>query len=192
MADPSLGLAGICECLRGQGRRFALVGGLAVSLRAEVRFTRDIDIATMVQDDADAEQLVFVMTQAGYRVVATVEHETQACLATTRLRSSEGFAIDLLFASTGIEAEIVERATSVSMPLMGELPVARSEELLAMKLLSMDRHRLQDRIDAQNLLRFNPDIDFAVVRDNLDLITKRGFHRNRDLVALLDEVSGEV
>ncbi|MCG8423170.1 MAG: nucleotidyl transferase AbiEii/AbiGii toxin family protein [Proteobacteria bacterium] len=192
MTDPARGLTAICKFLHHQGRRFALVGGLAVSLRAEIRFTRDIDLAISVEDDADAEQLVFAIARSGYQVVTTVEHKTQNRLATARLRSQEGFAIDLLFASTGIESEIVARATVVAMPTMGSVPVARSEELLAMKILSMDHLRLQDRIDAQNLLRFNPELDLTVVRDNLRLVIERGFHRDRDLISLLDEVLDEI
>jgi hypothetical protein len=44
--------------LRPRGKRFALVGGLAVSVRAEVRFTRDVDLAVAVSSDAEAESLV--------------------------------------------------------------------------------------------------------------------------------------
>jgi hypothetical protein len=46
MAEPApeLALAAIYGELVRLGRRFALVGGLAVSVRAEVRFTRDVDI----------------------------------------------------------------------------------------------------------------------------------------------------
>jgi Nucleotidyl transferase AbiEii toxin, Type IV TA system len=42
-------------------RRWALVGGFAVSARAEPRFTRDIDVAVAVADDADGEGLVRLM-----------------------------------------------------------------------------------------------------------------------------------
>jgi predicted nucleotidyltransferase len=47
MAEPApeLALAAIARELSERGRRFALVGGLAVSVRSEVRFTRDVDIA---------------------------------------------------------------------------------------------------------------------------------------------------
>jgi hypothetical protein len=34
---------------------FALVGGLAVSIRAEPRFTRDADLAVALTNDAEAE-----------------------------------------------------------------------------------------------------------------------------------------
>ncbi|WP_438019308.1 nucleotidyl transferase AbiEii/AbiGii toxin family protein [Sorangium sp. So ce315] len=43
--------------LRGLDRRIALVGGLAVSVRAEPRFTRDVDLAVVVTGDDDAEAL---------------------------------------------------------------------------------------------------------------------------------------
>jgi len=58
MAEPApeLALAAICGELVRLGRRFALVGGLAVSVRAEVRFTRDVDIVVLVADDPDARR----------------------------------------------------------------------------------------------------------------------------------------
>ena len=39
-------LAAAATDIEVEGKRFALVGGLAVSVRAEVRFTRDVDLAT--------------------------------------------------------------------------------------------------------------------------------------------------
>jgi hypothetical protein len=51
-----------------------LVGGLAVSVRAEVRFTRDVDIAVAVADDAEAESLTYELRLAGYTAVASVEN----------------------------------------------------------------------------------------------------------------------
>jgi hypothetical protein len=99
--------------------------------------------------------------------------------------SSSGIAIDLLAASSGIEREIVARSSNVTIEGIGVVPVARAEELLAMKVLSMDDRRLQDRIDAESLLALNADIDVAGVRDNLRLITERGFAGHQDLAAKL-------
>lgn len=192
MIEGARGLAGVCRVLEQQGRGSALVGGLAVSIRAEARFTRDVDVVIAVADDADAESLVFAMSQGGYHPVATVEHKVHQRLATARFRSPEGFTVNCLFASCGIEPEIVERAERITVPDVGPVAVARAEELLAMKLLSMSPKRLQDRLDAQNLLYFHPDLDLDAVRDNLRLITARGYHRGRDLMALLDEILREI
>lgn len=190
--DAARGLVDVCHALRQEGRGFALVGGLAVSMRTEVRFTRDADLVVAVASDGEAESLVFRLRQTGYQPGDMVEHETRHRLATARLRSRAGIAVDLLFASSGIEPEIVERAEILELPGVGAIAVARAEELLAMKILSMTPTRLQDRMDAQNLIRFHPDLDLEAVRDNLRLITARGYHRDRDLLALLDEVLDEV
>jgi len=59
------------------------------------------------------------------------------------------------------------------------VPIARAEELLSLKVLSMTEDRLQDRIDARNLLRVNADIDLDSVRDNLRLIAERAMRASR-------------
>ena len=74
--------------LREFAKPFALVGGLAVSVRAEVRFTRDVDIAVVVvRDDAELEALVRDLGGAGYRPGAVVEQEERRCACYRRLGS---------------------------------------------------------------------------------------------------------
>lgn len=95
-------------------RAWALVGGLAVSVRTEPRFTRDADLAVVVRDDADAEILIGQLLALGYRLVFTVEQDAAVRLATVRLAppatSEKGIVLDLLFASSGIEPELVAAA----------------------------------------------------------------------------------
>jgi hypothetical protein len=83
-------LAAAAQDIAAEGKRFALVGGLAVSVRTEVRFTRDVDLAVAVDDDTAAESLVYALGSRGYTTVASVEHEAQSRLATIRLRSPQG------------------------------------------------------------------------------------------------------
>jgi hypothetical protein len=189
---PELALAAICSELAQRGCRFALVGGLAVSVRAEVRFTRDVDLVVLVADDAEAESLTDHLRSAGYSAVASVEHETQRRLSTVRLMSPSGVKVDLLFASSGIEPEIVDRATPIDLGSAGRVPVAGAEELLAMKVLSMTDTRLQDRIDAQRLLQFTPDLSLDRVREHLSRIKARGYAREQDLEAKLALVLRDV
>jgi hypothetical protein len=71
MSDaPEEALADIGRRLREYGIAFALVGGLAVSIRAEVRFTRDVDLAIAMPDDSSLETLVrdLVFAEAGRTV----------------------------------------------------------------------------------------------------------------------------
>jgi hypothetical protein len=190
--EPAVALRDAASALTRLGKRFAVVGGFGVSLRAEVRFTRDVDLAVDVRDDEDAESLVRELRARGYVVIALVEHEEARRLATVRLRSPSHVTVDLLTASSGIEHEIIARATPVSVEGIGPLPVASAEELLAIKVLSMDARRLQDHIDARKLLEANPDLDLDRVRDDLRLIEERGYHRAQDLRAKLQQVLEEV
>lgn len=102
--------------------------------------------------------------------------------------SPEGVKVDLLFASSGIEPEIVTRALPVALAGLHPIPVARAEELLAMKVLSMTEQRLQDRLDARHLLAHNPELDLDDVRRSLRTIKERGFDRDQDLETKLDEL----
>jgi hypothetical protein len=110
-------------------RRWAVIGGLAVSARAEPRTTRDVDVVVAVADDADAEALVFELQSRGYRVLLALEQVSVGRLSTVRLSApgmgSHGVVVDLLFASSGIESEIVEAAELIEIvPGLG-IPIAR-------------------------------------------------------------------
>lgn len=58
-------LSAVTEDLHELNRPFALIGGLAVSLRAEPRFTRDADLVVSVGSDADAELIVNALLARG-------------------------------------------------------------------------------------------------------------------------------
>jgi predicted nucleotidyltransferase len=176
--------------LRRRGTPFALVGGLAVSARGDVRFTRDVDVAVALDDDA-VEALVRDLRAAGYRIDTLLEHETAGRIATVRMRTRSGILVDILSASSGIEPEIVAGATTMTLPEAGEVAVAQREELLAMKILSMTDRRLQDRIDARALIANNPSLDVERVRLRLRQISERGFDRDQDLAAKLAAILEE-
>lgn len=190
MSDVTLfgGLRQVAESLGAAGQRFALVGGMAVAVRGEPRFTRDVDLVVAVPGDREMEALLFELRGAGFEIIALVEHEARGRLATARLVGPGDLIVDLIAATCGIEEEIVSRATAVTLPEVGDLPVARTEELLAMKVLSMTDKRPQDRNDAINLVLINTALDVDAVWANLRLITARGFHRDQDLLAKFESV----
>jgi hypothetical protein len=108
-------------------REWALVGGFAVSARAEPRFTRDIDVAVLVRDDADSEYLVRSLLAQRYRLLASVEQQQTGRLATVRLACPVGdgdVVVDLLFASSGIEPEIIQAADNTEVVPGLDLPIA--------------------------------------------------------------------
>lgn len=189
-------LAKASEDLEAIGRPWALVGGLAVAVWAEPRLTRDIDVAVAVGSDAEAEAVVRELGALGWRVVEVIEHEAMRRMATARLDRAdgelEGIVLDLLFASSGTEAEIAREATRVELFPGLTLPVASRPHLIAMKLLARDdRTRPQDADDLQALIRAAAPAELDAARSVARSIEERGYGRKRDLVSLLDRAIGE-
>ena len=174
------------------GVGFALIGGLAVSVRTEPRFTRDADFAVAVSGDTEAEALIRRLRASGYDVSALVEHEAVGRLATVRLvlgGETEGPVMDLLFASSGIEPEVVAGADSIELLPDLSVKVARIDHLIALKVLSRDDiERPQDLVDLRALLRVATAADVNGARQALGLITARGYHRGRELVSQLESL----
>jgi uncharacterized protein YaaQ len=173
------------------GRRWALVGGLAVSARTEPRFTRDIDLVVAVEGDRDAERLVHDLQSRGYRVRTIAEQGAVARLATARLvpggEDDAGVVVDVLFASSGIEAEIVARAEVLAIGPDLRVPVAAIGHLIALKVLSRDDAvRPLDRADLVALVRAAQPSDIEQARAAVALIQRRGFQRDRDLPVELE------
>ena len=185
----------LCADLLAAKVRFALVGGLAVSVRTEPRFTRDADLTVALPDDEQADALVYQLQQNGYAVVATVEQEAVDRLATARLQppagEKTGVVLDLLFASSGIESEIVDDAELLEVLPELHIPVARTEHLIALKILSRDdRNRPQDIADLRALSKRASEKEIERTKNALELIESRGFHRDRPLLSMLEEFLG--
>jgi hypothetical protein len=172
--------------LHDLGSPWALVGGLAVCARAEPRPTADIDIAVAVPDDAAAKARVGDLLAAGYRSRESILHDQTGRLATVRLLSpvaGEDVAVDLFFASSGVEAEVVGAAESLEVPPGLTIPVARIGHLIAVKLC-WRRSEKRDR-DLRTLIERADAEDLEDARHLIALITERGYHRGRDLGAAL-------
>lgn len=172
----------------GEGARFAVVGGLAVSARTVPRFTADLDFAVSVTDDGIAEALVFRLSARGFRPEAILERPDTGRIATARLRQAKVAPfVDLLFAASGIEPEIVEASEPLTI-LGQEVHVARTGHLIAMKLIARDdKKRPLDRADLVALSLVADDTEWARAAEAVQLIADRGFARNRDLRAALAE-----
>ena len=180
--------------LDGQGKKWSLVGGLAVVVRGEPRFTRDADLAVVVGSDAEAESFVRWLQGRGYRVLDTVEQQATGRLATVRLlppgeEDEEGIVLDLLFASSGIESEVAASSEVLEIMPGVRLPVARTSHLIALKVLSRDDiRRPTDLADLRSLINRASQEDIRGAEKALVLIMERGYHRGRDLLSLFQQL----
>jgi hypothetical protein len=155
---------------------------LSAAIRAEPRFTKDVDLAVAVVDDREAEDLVNRMQVRGYALASLVEQDYVNRLATARLvrpvvGTSSAF-IDLLFANSGIEEEVVRRADRLEVLPGIFMPVASIGHLIALKALA-GRH--QDLTDLGYLISAASEADLDEARASAAVIQERGFNRGQDL-----------
>ncbi|MFL5294347.1 MAG: nucleotidyl transferase AbiEii/AbiGii toxin family protein [Myxococcales bacterium] len=196
MTDAEKALRSATVDLSRAGARFALVGGLAVSARTEPRFTRDVDLAVAVDSDAEAEGLVRTLQESGYATLAVLEQAKTGRLATVRMsqpRTVEPQGIvDLLFASSGLEPEIVSAASPLAIVRGLDVHVAQRGHLVALKVLARDDDRRpQDRLDLLALLRGIDSAELSRAREGIVLIAQRGFDRDKDLQTELERALAE-
>ena len=176
--------------LTGAGIPFALVGGVAVGVRADPRVTRDLDFVIPVADDADAEAIVFALQRRGF-IVEAVFVRDQGRISTVRTRHPQApdVLVDLLLSNARIEQEIVDQASWEEVATGIHCPVAQSWHLLAMKVLA---NRKKDQPDLQGLIERSNARIFSRAVAALRLMQKRGVAPKRDLIAELRRLIREV
>lgn len=157
---------------------------------AEPRFTCDVDLAVAVANDKEAERLVQAFAAAGLRAVTAVEQEAVGRLASVRMAApgerEASLFVDLLFASSGIEQEVVAAADILQIAPELVMPVAQAGHLVALKVLSRDESRPQDEMDLKSLLPALDESERARARDAARLIQERGYARGKSLVEELE------
>jgi len=165
---------------------WALVGGMAVTVRARPRTTEDLDVVIAVSSDREAERVAFSFRNLGYRYLPqhALEQKDVGRLATVRFYApgaEEGSVIaDLLFASSGIESEVVAAAQPEEILPGLVVPVALTGHLIALKVLA---GRELDARDVRWLWEVADEGEKQLARDSLILITQRRFNRGKDLFA---------
>jgi len=130
-----------------------------------------------------AEALVRSLISDGYTASSSVEHDSGR-LAMVRLNSVRGDAVvvALLFASSGIEAEIAQAAESVEITPGLNVPLATAGHLIALKILARDDlGRPHDAADLRALRSVARREDLGLAEEAIVLIDARGFSRGRDL-----------
>ena len=175
----------VLSALRQENVKGCIVGGLAVSARCEPRFTRDVDIAVVVDTDEHAEALIHALASHGLRMAGLVEQEAVGRLAMARLSTEDGLSVDLLIASSGIETEVVTNAEILEVVQGVLLPVARTGHLIALKLLSVAPGRETDAGDLRNLAAVATQDEWNLASEAVAQIQERGFARGRQLDAEL-------
>jgi hypothetical protein len=104
-------------------------------------------------------------------------------------RIGSDVVVDLLFASSGIEYELVAGATRLEVLPQLTAPVASTGHLIALKVLT---GRNQDLTDLEALIPGASAADLDIARGAVKLIQARGFNREQDVVADLEKLIADM
>lgn len=123
--------------------RYALIGGLAASMRGRIRATEDLDLILRCDLD-EALTLVESLNEAGFSpLLEDHEQVARSALLIPLVERASGIQLDLAIGLSGFEREIVERADP--MILDGhEVFVATPEDLIVLKVLAGRPQDVQD------------------------------------------------
>lgn len=123
--------------------RYALIGGLAASIRGRIRATEDLDLILLCNLD-EALTLVQSLGDSGFStLLKDYEKVARSALLIPLIDQASGIQLDVAIGLSGFEKEIVERADP--MIFEGhEFFVATPEDLVVMKVLAGRPQDLQD------------------------------------------------
>ncbi len=145
-------LFAIAAALRAAGIRYAVCGGIAVTIHGAVRTTKDIDLLV---ERADLARVLDAVRPLGFEFAAmpmVFEHGTpreRHIQRVTKIRGTEHLILDLLLAEAANAGRLDD---IVELPLNeGLVTVVSRATLIAMKRLA---GRPQDIADIENLEAF--------------------------------------
>ncbi len=183
----------VVNCMKQLDTRWALIGGLAVSVHGTPRTTRDIDLAIVLDTESDQKNLIDQLLKLGFNnkqiLMQTEPTQKLGIRLTIPTLTKESAPLDLLYSSSGIEKEVVESAENIEIFPQIFIPIATRAHLLAMKILSENEaDRIQDILDIKSLLSEATESDIKTAKEALALIEKRGFSRGKNLDQRFDQL----
>jgi predicted nucleotidyltransferase len=154
-------LADAVQWLEAEGISYALIGGIAVSLRGQPRTTADVDLV-IAANVPRVLQLLGQLSRSPFRpLFDDVEEVVQRALILPLRHAKTGIKVDVAIGLSGFERQAIERAESITVG-GGVVCVATAEDLILMKLLA---GRPQDMEDVRGIVaarQQNLDWDYCL------------------------------
>lgn len=139
---------------------YALIGGIAVVLQGYSRVTRDVDI-TVWDLDSKLDAFLRALVEEGFSLRLAKGVEFARNNRILLLQSSEGVDFDVSLGALPFEREMIERADHRQLNPELSIPIARPEDLIAMKIFA---GRPRDLDDARQLANIHSNLDKPRIR----------------------------
>ncbi len=153
-------LKDLVDWLAAAGVRGIVIGGVAASLLARPRFTRDVDVLVLLEDDR-WEDFVASGAPLGFfpRRDGVLEFARRARVLLMRHAPSQ-IDVDVVIGTLPFEQEVVDRASVVVVDQVS-MPLPSPEDLIVMKAVA---RRPTDLADIESIMDAHPKLDLRRVR----------------------------
>jgi len=176
-------LADLQRALRGAGLRWFLFDAQAAILHGVARLSADVDV-TVDLGARSSRDLAGILTAGGFDLLVS---ETGGFVEATRVmpfvHRASGMPVDVVLAGPGLEEQFLARA-EIHHVGGAAIPVARAEDLIAMKILAGRPRDLEDVAAVVRARRADLDLEHA--RGILRLL--EGALGRADLLMELDRI----
>lgn len=167
-------VARVQSALAGTPARYALIGALAVGARGYVRATADVDLLLEIPQ-IHAPRLLQRLIDAGFEL--DLEEALRRISQRHPLRVQRAnVVVDFIPVLLPFFHEVLQGATIEDFAGI-PLPIARTEDLIVLKLLA---YRLQDQADIAGLLAAASHLDVAYISDRASGLLPVGDRRIDD------------
>lgn len=142
------------------GLPYAIIGGTAVQIWGEPRFTKDLDLTVLAPMELLSETIDQILTHLHPRIndAQVFAHRNRVLLVQT----STGYPVDLSFGLPGYEETVIGRAKAQEISSGRYVQFCSPEDLVIHKAVA---GRVQDVLDIQSIItrRLN-ELDLTYIR----------------------------
>ena len=144
------------------GHRGVVIGGIAVGLLSQTRFTEDLDVMVLLSLD-DIPRFLAIAEQEGIvpRIDQAEDFAKRSRVLLLRHARSQT-SIDISLGVLPFEEEVIQRSISHTIDDTLTIRLPTPEDLIIMKAIA---HRPKDMLDIQGIIQSNPGLDKKRIQD---------------------------
>jgi Nucleotidyl transferase of unknown function (DUF2204) len=165
-------LATLSSWLAENAIRHMVIGGFAVTVWGEPRFTRDLDVTVSVPGDKLAEGIQLICSRFTSLASDPLQFVTQTRVLPIMV---ESVPVDLIFAALPYEEDAIARARPIRLK-EGSVPICSPEDLILHKIIS---HRPRDHEDIEGVFRYrHRELDYGYLDPRVEELSDALSDRN--------------
>ncbi len=147
---------------------YAIIGGAAVQVWGEPRYTKDIDLTVLAPRELMSEVIEQILTRLSPRIDDALSFALRSRVLLTQ--TSTDYPVDISFGLPGYEEAVIQRAVKQEIAPGKRVWFCSAEDLIIHKSVA---GRVQDVIDVQNvIIRQKGELDVSYIRYWLQVFTE--------------------